>query len=64
MTKESEINKLISEKIENLNTDDCIKDFILTILKWEKVHDHEEKPRYTEDFDKLIEKFSESLKGD
>ncbi len=53
------INPLIwseIEKIENSN----IKEFIRELLLFEREHISEDKPRYSEIYDKLIEKYSKN----
>lgn len=55
--KESEVSELILKKIENSEKENNIKEFLIEILNWEMDHDHEERPRFTDDFMKKIERF-------
>jgi hypothetical protein len=61
MTQDLEINKLIIQKVKDLDIDESVKNFIQLILNWEFFHKHEERPRFTDDYLKLIEKFSTKI---
>lgn len=57
MTKR-EVNPLIWEEVRKHPMEDNIRNFLKEILLFERKHISEERPRYSEEYDKLIEKYS------
>lgn len=55
--KETEVNRLIIDKIKKLDKGGKMKSFLIEILNWEMAHIHEDKPRFTDDFIRRIEKY-------
>jgi hypothetical protein len=54
--KESEVNKLIINKIKNSDTSEGTKKFLVDILNWEMTKSHEVRPQFRDDFMKHLEK--------
>lgn len=57
MKKEKVINKEILNKIYNLDEPENVKNFIIGALIWEYDNIDEQKPRVTNNYDKLIDKW-------
>lgn len=57
MKKEKLINKEILDKIDNLNEPDNVKQFIRKALIWEYDNIDERRPRVTNKYDSLIDKW-------
>ena len=53
-----EVNPLIWEEVRKHPMEDNIRNFLKEILVFERKHISEERPRYFEEYDKLIEKYS------
>jgi len=57
------INKKILEKIEVLETAEEIKNYIKDILLFEIEHMDEGRPKYREDYLKMMKKYAEGYEG-
>lgn len=61
-----EINSRIISKIKNMMTDQNVKDFLLEVLEYEastaNLEQSNERPRYTDDYLRLIEHYAEHKK--
>ena len=57
MKKEKLINKEILDKIYNLDVSDNVKNFIIKALVWEYDNIDDQKPRVTNSYDNLIDKW-------
>lgn len=55
-----EINPLIWEEIEEYSMSSETRNFLKELLLFERRHINEETPRYSKEYDKLIEKYAES----
>ena len=63
-TRKQEINKLIIDKIKLSNRKEPVKDFLISILNFEREFFNEEIERYySSQYIKLLEKYSKSLEG-
>jgi len=58
----SDINKIILDKIEDREMDDTVKKFIKEVLSFEKGKIDEQRPRYTNYFENLLNKYSNPKK--
>jgi hypothetical protein len=60
VSKTSKLNRHILEKLEGYDTDKRIKEFTIEILRFEQSVADQEKPNYTDDYERLIKKFVEA----
>ena len=60
MKRKTEVNKIILEKIGKSDAENKIKSFLKDILDWENEHSEETRPRFREDFYKLIVKYTKT----
>ena len=58
-----DVNPLIWEKIENAQMNETIRRFLKELLLFERKHISERRPRYSEEYDKLIEKYSKEMEA-
>jgi hypothetical protein len=56
-----EVNPLIWEEVERHHMKENVREFLKELLLFERRHISEERPRYSEDYDKLIEKYSKNM---
>jgi len=56
-----EVNPLIWEELERYTMDENLREFIKGLLLFERKHISEERPRYSDEYDKLIEKHSKNM---
>lgn len=55
------INKKISDKIKESNLSEETKDFLASLLIFEFEHFEEARPRYMDEYEKLIKKYTAKL---
>jgi hypothetical protein len=53
--KKAEVSKIILEKIETSDAEKSVKSLVKRILEWEIEHFDEAKPRYHDEFTRMIE---------
>ncbi|MDI6903750.1 MAG: hypothetical protein QMC77_08455 [Methanocellales archaeon] len=58
-----EVNPLIWEEVEKFPMEVNVRSFIKDLLLFERRHVSEERPRYSEEYDKLIEKYLKKMEG-
>lgn len=58
MKRRYEVNRMIQEKIESLEAEENVKEFVLEILKYERENWKFGKPHYSEPYEKLVHRFS------
>lgn len=54
-----EVNPVIWDEVEGYPMDEDIRAFLKELLLFERKHISEKSPRYSEEYDKLIERYSE-----
>ncbi|MBI5002097.1 hypothetical protein HZC31_01815 [Candidatus Woesearchaeota archaeon] len=65
VTKKQEINKLIIDKISQSNSNQSVKDFLISILNFEREFFNEEMERYySSQYIKYLEKHSKGIRGE
>lgn len=55
------VNKKIIEKIKASNLDESVKKFLIDVLRFELQHFEEEKPRFSEEYERLIKNYAGRL---
>jgi len=56
-----EVNPVIWDEVEGYPMDGDIRAFLKELLLFERKHISERRPRYSEEYDKLIERYSEKM---
>lgn len=54
--KKAEVSRIILERIDKSNAENNVKSLVKSVLEWENEHFDEAKPRYYDEFIKMIDK--------
>jgi len=64
MKEKSGVNPIIWDEVDRFNMDEVLRSFIEKLLLFERKHIHEKRPRYSEEYDRIIEGHSREYGGD